>query len=835
MSECDLVTAKEGTERDMDKMPLLPEEKLLNGYEYKYYRFLRRRDQRFHVDFTKFAVPQVKDLVSVVLPVYNGEDLVEESIRSILEQTYRSLELIIVDDGSTDRTPELVDAWAAKDPRIVVIHKKNGKLPRALNSGFSRANGEFLTWTSADNNMHPDFLEKLVGYMQQNPEQAMCYANIRAINGDGDPITKNNWYSRGEHGGNVYLPDAVLRLNTYAENTVGAAFMYRRAVPTLIGGYDPLLYTVEDYDYWMRINDFFSVHRVDFDDVIYDYRFHEKSLTAKTKELKINDLRDKLMLTEDYRQDWLIRPMCWILDNPSRDFDWTALVEQAGHIWKTAQQAQSIIWPDLGTGVVQITFAEEEQSIHLPEQITKDALRILVCRDTLSAAENMGFDLKLRIGGDLADVPQGWICAEDEKTAFDLIQVFSKSLWFERMMDENLSGKKPDRKATIVLCTYKRVDEAEKALRAMVDQNADHHSYEVLVVNNNPGNREMHQIVQEISKTADVDIRYIDCPYPGLSAARNFSLYAAQGEFLLYVDDDGIMYPDCMKALIEAFEAHPEAGVIGGQILLKDPQRFSSVILPGYESVWSERKCKQAAYYQVEDDSEFPYGCNYAIRRNILRDLGGFRITYGRNGKDFSGGEEIVLSHLVKRAGHQIGMEPSARVTHDVAPSRFTLEHVRQTLRASRLTNQLMKMDLYKNWDPYMQEETNMLQRAERRLAELKRQKVSEDDLRMIYCLYDIDGINASLEKGLAYQEERQFASRKYTTSFAYVPMPMSQISGHRCLLNRIVCKLARIVGRILGNSSLGTKLRNFAQFVEDNGLRQAWEEIFPKKKEKEC
>lgn len=837
MSIYNMETTKENITGDRENMVSLPEEQLLNGYEYKYYRFRQRRNQSFCVDFTNFAVPHVKNLVTVVLPVYNGEDLVEESIRSILNQTYRDLELIIIDDGSSDRTPEIVDQWAAKDSRIVAVHQKNSKLPRALNHGFSLAKGEFLTWTSADNNMHSDFLEKLVGYMKDNPDQAMCYANIRAIDGNGDAMTDNAWYSRGEHSGNVYLPDAVLRLNTYPENTVGAAFMYRRAVPTLIGGYDPLLYTVEDYDYWMRINDFFSVNHVDFDDVIYDYRFHEKSLTAQAKELKINDLRDKLMLTEDYRQDWLLRPMCWVMEDSGASFDWTPLVQKAGHIRRTAQEVQSLILPDIGSCVVQVTFAENGESVHPEKRITEDSIRVLVCCGALCETDGEEFDLKLHIGEDLEHVPQGWIRAENEKTAFDLIQIYCKSQWFDRMMAENIGGPKADRKASIILCTYKRVDAAEQSLRAMVAQSADHDSYEILVVNNDPDNRQMYQLVQKINETTDVNIRYVDCPFPGLSAARNFSLYAARGEFLLYVDDDGIMEPDCLAALIKAFDDHPEAGVIGGQILLKDPQRFRSVILPGYESIWSERKCNQAAYYQAEGDWDFPYGCNYAIRRSILRDLGGFRITYGRNGKDFSGGEEIVLSHLVKRAGYQIGMEPGARIIHDVDPSRFSLEHVRQTLRASRLTNQLMKLDLYKNWDPYMLEETHMLQVAESRLAELKKDHVPENDLRMLYCIYDIDGTKDAIKRGHAYQRERQAASGKYTSSPAYVPLPAYQASdlpGHRCLLNRIICKLARIAGRILGSSGIGTKARNFAQFVEDNGLRQAWGEIFPKKKSAE-
>ncbi|MDD6142489.1 MAG: glycosyltransferase family 2 protein [bacterium] len=415
-------------------------------------------------------------------------------------------------------------------------------------------------------------------------------------------------------------------------------------------------------------------------------------------------------IEQDARRDFLLRPMCWVMEE-SR---WDERLHAAGHIRKTADEARALCWPSLGSCMVQVSFSDE-----LPERIVPDAIRVLV-----SDHDAPGFDL----------------CVRDDETAFDRIHIFCKARWL-RLLAE--AEDEPSCKATIVLCTYKRLDAAKAALEKMIAQDAS--DYEVLVVNNDPASREMPAIVQSF---ADERIRYIDCPYPGLSAARNFSLYEARGSILLYVDDDGLMEPDCLRLLIAAFDAHPDTDVIGGQILLKEPERFAHVILPGYEALWSQRSATHPEYYEALTDADFPYGCSYGIRRETARRMGGFRITYGRMGKDFAGGEEMVLSHLVKRDGGKVGIEPRAIIWHDVEPSRYTLEHVQKTMRASRLTNRLMKLDLYKPWDEGWREEKLLLEAAQDHLEELKREGVQPDDLRYPYCLYEVQASKEALSEG---------------------------------------------------------------------------------------
>ena len=100
--------------------------------------------------------------VSVIIPAYNAERYLNCCVDSVLNQTYKDFEIILVDDGSTDKSGEICDEYAEKDDRIRVIHKKNGGLSDARNSGIEAAKGEFLTFLDSDDYFHPEYLKILI-------------------------------------------------------------------------------------------------------------------------------------------------------------------------------------------------------------------------------------------------------------------------------------------------------------------------------------------------------------------------------------------------------------------------------------------------------------------------------------------------------------------------------------------------------------------------------------------------------------------------------------------------------------------------------------------------
>lgn len=203
--------------------------------------------------------------VSIILPTYNGEKFLRESIESCLGQTYSNIELIVVNDCSNDSSLDIIQSF--EDDRLVVVtNEENQKLPRSLNIGFSKASGEYLTWTSDDNYYLPNAIEVMVHTLDKENAD-LVYAHYNTIDESGQ-ITGNRKV------GNV--EDILI------DNVVRACFLYKTSVHLTLDGYNPDLFLVEDYDFWIRAAKAgFTFHPIN--NVLYHYRFHDGSLTEKRR------------------------------------------------------------------------------------------------------------------------------------------------------------------------------------------------------------------------------------------------------------------------------------------------------------------------------------------------------------------------------------------------------------------------------------------------------------------------------------------------------------------------------------------------------------------------
>ena len=181
----------------------------------------------------------MEPLISIVLPIYNGEKYMRMSLDSILSQTYNNWELLIIDDGSTDCTAAIAQDYILKDSRVHYYkNPENMRLPKTLNRGFSLAKGDFLTWTSDDNYYYPTALETMHNALVQQGKD-FAFASCDVINGDGDIVEC------------ITVSDAAKK-SIVGTNPVGACFLYSRKVYETVGEYDPEMTLVEDFDYWQR-------------------------------------------------------------------------------------------------------------------------------------------------------------------------------------------------------------------------------------------------------------------------------------------------------------------------------------------------------------------------------------------------------------------------------------------------------------------------------------------------------------------------------------------------------------------------------------------------------
>lgn len=126
-------------------------------------------------------------LISVIVPIYNVEKYLDRCVESIVNQTYKKLEIILVDDGSPDNCPQMCESWAEKDKRIKVVHKENGGLSDARNAGMPFATGEIISFIDSDDWIELDMFEKMLNRMQKdNSDIVSC--GVKWVEEDGSLI-----------------------------------------------------------------------------------------------------------------------------------------------------------------------------------------------------------------------------------------------------------------------------------------------------------------------------------------------------------------------------------------------------------------------------------------------------------------------------------------------------------------------------------------------------------------------------------------------------------------------------------------------------------------------
>ena len=127
-------------------------------------------------------VSKKEPLISVIIPVYKVEEYLDKCVSSVIEQTYKNLEIILVDDGSPDNCPKMCDDWAKKDNRIKVIHKKNGGVSSARNIGIKESKGEWITFIDSDDWIDENFIKKLYQVSLNNKSDVVISSYYRVTN-----------------------------------------------------------------------------------------------------------------------------------------------------------------------------------------------------------------------------------------------------------------------------------------------------------------------------------------------------------------------------------------------------------------------------------------------------------------------------------------------------------------------------------------------------------------------------------------------------------------------------------------------------------------------------
>lgn len=184
-------------------------------------------------------------LISIITPTYNREAFLPAAIESVLAQSYKEFELIIVDDGSTDNSRELINAYADKDPRVKYLYQENQRQSVARNYALSIAKGDFICFLDSDNYWPHDKLEKSLKAFEQHPEADIVYGDCITIDEQGNELHRNNMR---RYSGNIAA--LLLKDNFVSMNTT----MTRRRCFNEMGGMSGKRRVADDYDLWLKFS-----------------------------------------------------------------------------------------------------------------------------------------------------------------------------------------------------------------------------------------------------------------------------------------------------------------------------------------------------------------------------------------------------------------------------------------------------------------------------------------------------------------------------------------------------------------------------------------------------
>lgn len=229
--------------------------------------------------------------VSVIIPCFNQAEFLEECVNSVLQQTMQDFEIIVVDDGSTDKnTLKILNKF--KKPKTVIIKQKNMGLVGARNTGIKHAKGKYILPLDCDDKIAPVFLEKCSNYMDANDNCGIC-GGLTEFFGDKTGVWDLPKYS---------FPEFL------QGNVLVCTHMFRKADWKKIGGYNPnMKYGLEDWNFWLSVIEMGrTVHQ--FDEVMFYYRKHGETMVANLSKSTEHHAQMLKQIVENHRQTYARYP-----------------------------------------------------------------------------------------------------------------------------------------------------------------------------------------------------------------------------------------------------------------------------------------------------------------------------------------------------------------------------------------------------------------------------------------------------------------------------------------------------------------------------------------------
>ena len=227
-------------------------------------------------------------MISIIVSIYNSDKTLSKMIDSVLSQTYQDFELILINDGSSDNSFNIMKDYLEKDNRIILIDKENSGLTKSLNIGLKRVNGKYISRIDADDIWKKDKLEKQIKFLETNNHYALVGTAYDEIDKEGKIMYLKQRTPLLTTNDNII--NNIVKFNPFFHSSV----LFRKEVLGTIGFYNEEFKYTQDYEFWVRIMSKLKV--ANLDEVLASRRYSENMISiSKEKEQRMYAIKAKLL------------------------------------------------------------------------------------------------------------------------------------------------------------------------------------------------------------------------------------------------------------------------------------------------------------------------------------------------------------------------------------------------------------------------------------------------------------------------------------------------------------------------------------------------------------
>lgn len=497
-------------------------------------------------------MPILKPRVSVIMSAYNGANFIKKSIDSVLSQTLTDFELIIINDGSTDKTQEIARGY--RDNRIIYLQNKiNQGVSKARNIGLKIARGEYIAYCDQDDIYYLNHLERFVSVFDNHPGIGLVYAKYLKLQ-----IGKSA----------LILPKEEFLKERELKYFIGPPVnvMHKAECLKKVGDFDESVvitqYSCEDRDLWLRISDYFIFYHLD--DVLSEVVLHGKNRSCGISFHK----SWRYLIKKRWRNQDTQTKRARFINNCGIDAvgklhrcgyfkEAYILAREFYRLQKNSQSLACLGLCNMAKGKFKTASAQFEKSLKLGKVLgfpqTKEnftAIKLLLARTYFHLNK---IDFAKKMYKDIFKLDN-----QNNEAREGLFRCYFKK--------ESKAGKLPlTPKVSVIIPTFNREKFIGNAIKSVIKQALK--NFELIIINDGSTDNTKEVVL----RFNDKRIVYLEQKNGGPGSARNSGLKRALGEYIAYLDDDDIYYPDHLKNLAGFLDSHPKIGLVYSDCLIRYP------------------------------------------------------------------------------------------------------------------------------------------------------------------------------------------------------------------------------------------------------------------------